>query len=238
MWNKPLDLALRVALVISVAGFDIAPALAALPVASRPADAGSIPDIADIAPLILAQSVDHPHNPDPGHDPGGNGGQNIGGRGEERDVRLSQVITRRIVLDLASVRKECSNYDEVYRIDCLRQGIDMIVGTLPDNSEYRDVKRVLRQASARLARIVSTYEDTAAPRLDAPANANPRFKRRRHYVAIRREAAPEAMAKATRVIEEATTELLRSGENSERRYAHYQQISVAVDSTKILLRSS
>jgi hypothetical protein len=56
-------------------------------------------------------------------------------------------------------------------------------------------------------------------------------------VAIKREAVPEAMAKAQNVIDEAATQLLRSSENSERRYAHYQQISVAVDSTKVLLRS-
>jgi len=232
MWKNTFDLAVRAALIVSVAAIDVAPAMAALPMA--PVDAGTTPVIPDLAPLILAQSVDHPHNPDTG----GNGGQNIGGRGEERDIRLSQMMTRRIVLELASVRKECGSYDEVYRIDCLRQGIDMIAATLPDNSEYRDVKRVLKKASARLGRIVSTYKDTPAPRLEAPANANPHFKRRRQYTAIRREATPEAMARATEVIEEAKTELLRSGENSERRYAHYQQISVAVDSTKILLRSS
>jgi hypothetical protein len=45
------------------------------------------------------------------------------------------------------------------------------------------------------------------------------------------------MAKARVVIDEASTQLLRSAENSERRYAHYQQISAAVDSTKTLLRS-
>jgi hypothetical protein len=46
------------------------------------------------------------------------------------------------------------------------------------------------------------------------------------------------MAKAQSAVEEAATELLRSGENSARRYVHYQEISVAVDSTKVLLRSS
>ena len=54
---------------------------------------------------------------------------------------------------------------------------------------------------------------------------------------MKRSALPKAMAKANAVVEEAATQLLRSAENSERRYAHYQQISAAVDSTKTLLRS-
>jgi hypothetical protein len=150
---------------------------------------------------------------------------------------LSRATTQKIVLDLASIRKECGGYDEVYRIDCLRQGIEMVAASLPDNSEYREAKRILKKASSRLGRIVSTYQDKSAPKLDVPASANPRFHKRRRYVAIKREAVPEAMAKAQNVIDEAATQLLRSSENSERRYAHYQQISVAVDSTKVLLRS-
>ena len=54
---------------------------------------------------------------------------------------------------------------------------------------------------------------------------------------FKRSALPKALAQATAVIDEAATQLLRSAENSERRYAHYQQISAAVDSTKVLLRS-
>ena len=70
-----------------------------------------------------------------------------------------------------------------------------------------------------------------------PRTVNPRFKKTRTYHAIRKADLPQAMAKANAVVTEAATELLRSAENSERRYAHYQQISAAVDSTKTLLRS-
>jgi hypothetical protein len=235
MWKKTADITIRAMLLVSVAAFDVAPAAASiLPTTAFPGDHdGTAPvDPLGLAQIILAQSVDHPH------DPGGHTHGNKDGRDVEREMPLTKMTTHKIVLDLASIRKECSGYDEVYRIDCLRQGIDMVVASLPDNSEYRDAKRILRKASSRLGRIVSTYQDTAAPKLEVPANANPRFKKRRRYVAIKREAVPDAMAKAQNVIDEAATQLLRSSENSERRLAHYQEISVAVDSTKVLLRSS
>jgi hypothetical protein len=239
MWKKTADITIRAALLVSVAALDVAPAAASiLPATTLPGAAdhsGDAPiDPLGLARIILAQSVDHPHESNNGgHDPG-----HHGGRDAEREMPLTRMTTHKIVLDLASIRKECGGYDEIYRIDCLRQGIDMVVASLPDNSEYRDAKRILRKASSRLGRIVSTYQDAAAPKLEVPAGANPRFKKRRKYVAIKREAVPDAMAKAQNVIDEAATQLLRSSENSERRLAHYQEISVAVDSTKVLLRSS
>lgn len=238
MWKKTADTTIRAVLLLSVTSYGVAPASAGMFTAAefhRAANNGASPvDLPELAPILAAlkseQSVDHPS-------PSRNG-TNSSNRDGERELPLNQTMTRKIVRDLASIRKECSNYEQVYRIDCLRQGIDMIVASLPDNSEYRDAKRILRKASSRLGRIVSTYQDPAAPKIEAPANANPRFKKRRQYTAIRRDAVPEAMARAQKAVDEAATALLRSTENSERRYVHYQEISTAVDSTKVLLRSS
>lgn len=190
--------------------------------------------VRDVDSLILAamnmspphQTVDTPDNETYGND----------GPGLEYNA-LNRMTTRKIVLDLRAVVGECSTYDDVYRIDCLRQGLDLIADSLPKNSEYVETERVLRQASRKLAAIVSENADTSKPKLKAPKNANPRFKKTRSYAAIRKDAVPRAMEQATAVIEEAKTTLLRASENSERRYLHYQQISTAVDSTKVLLRS-
>ena len=241
MLKKAADCCLRIALAVPMSLYGLAPAMSAiLPQPTVPgtqAQAGV--DLEEMATLLAAfnsqtpgrQTVDHPQ-PD-------KGSRQHEARDRGRlEILLTAATTRRIVLDLASVRKECAGYDEVYRIDCLRQGIDMVAASLPDNSEYQDAKRILKRASSRLGRIVSTYQDRSAPKLQVPANANPRFKKARKYTAIKREAVPQAMAKAADIVNEATTELLRSGENSERRYVHYQDISVAVDSTKTLLRSS
>jgi hypothetical protein len=243
MWKKTAEISLRAALVATVALYDVAPAAASL--VARPASPVRPSEIADpmnlpeLAPILAAlgagpqrQSVDHP---------GGKSQTQTDSRGTERDFReipLSRPRTQAIIADLEEIKRECSTFDQVYRIDCLRQGIDMIVAKLPDNSEYREAKRILRRTSNRLGRIVATYQDRSMPALEIPANANPRFKKKRKLTAVRQDVMPEAMAKAQQAVEEAATALLRSGENSQRRYAHYQEISVAVDSTKVLLRSS
>lgn len=248
MLRKTVDYSVRTILLMSMTLYGVAPAAASIiPQTALPgAEAKSPADMPEIEALLAAfkseppsrQSVDHPSHPS--HPDKGR--QKTSTKTSDKDrgrleTPVSRYMTRKVVLDLAGIRKECSAYDEVYRIDCLRQGIDMVVASLPDNSEYREAEQILRKASSQLGRIVSTYQDRSAPRLEAPADANPRFKKRRKYTAIKREAVPTAMAKATDVVNEATTQLLRSSENSERRYAHYQDISVAVDSTKTLLRS-
>ena len=190
--------------------------------------------------LLKVQSVD------PGDSPEGNsvdapasdrGGERYEKERTERPRRFEQVETDRIVQDLLSIRRECSEYDTVYRIDCLRQGIEQTLMRISDRPENKEARQILRRASRQLATIVTTYADDSAPLLESPNSANPRFKKRRTYRAVKRDSLPTAMARADALVTEAATQLLRSAENSERRYAHYQQISAAVDSTKTLLRS-
>lgn len=245
MFGRVTAITLKSSLALCVAFSGTIPVYAGIP-APR-----NVPDeLARIEQLLLkVQSVDpggDPGGPDGGDDGGGEG-RDTGGRspdngvagGRERiETRTNRLETNRIIEELRLVRRECSQYEAVYRIDCLRQGIDMVVASMPDNGDYKEAKRILRRTSQRLSRIVSTYQDRSAPKLVAPRNANPRFKKRRTYRAVKRESLPRAMAEANAAVAEAATQLLRSAENSERRYAHYQQISAAVDSTKTLLRSS
>ena len=56
--------------------------------------------------------------------------------------------------------------------------------------------------------------------------------------AIRPAELPRVMAEAAAIVDDTSTILLRSTENSERRQIAYQEIAVAIDSTKVLLRSA
>jgi hypothetical protein len=232
----------RAILALSVALSSGAPAAYAGIPAPRPA----LDDAQLSALLFRIQSVDPgdptPDPPDPDPDTGGGGdgrrdSTHPGQDRRDRPIRWERLQTEPIVEDLASVRRECHQYDQIYRIDCLRQGLEMTAANIPDRPENRDAKRILSRAAQRLGSIMATYKDEKAPLLEVPRRANPRFKKRRTYRAIKPAELPRAMAKANAVIDEAATQLLRSAENSERRYAHYQQISAAVDSTKTLLRS-
>jgi hypothetical protein len=243
MYMRVAAFASRSCLALCVAFSGVTPVYAGIP---APRTLSQQLDTIEL--LFKAQTVDPGGGDDGDGDGGGDGGGRDSGRdspgrsdnheGREREeVRASRLETNRIIQDLRLVRRECGVYDEVYRIDCLRQGIDMVVASMPESGEYTEAKRILRRTSRRLGAIVSTYQDRSAPKLVAPRNANPRFKKRRTYRAVKRESLPRAMAEANAAVSEAATQLLRSAENSERRYAHYQQISVAVDSTKVLLRS-
>ncbi len=151
---------------------------------------------------------------------------------------VSVTITKEVVRTFESVKQECSKYDSSYRIDCLRQGIQLSLSRLPDSGDYNEVRRILNKTASKLGNIVSENADLSEPSLIAPQGANPHFKRRRAYTPIKRDSLQKAMREAEIVVAEAQAQLLRSSENSERRSAHYQQISIAVGSTKTLLRSS
>lgn len=153
------------------------------------------------------------------------------------ETELNWLITNRVSKDFNAAVAECKGYDEVYRIDCLRQNMQHIADSLPDYGDYGKVKRILANAAGKLGGIVDKYSDPRAPRFTPPAGANPRFRLNRSYKAVRRDKVRQAMTEATKVVHEATTQLLRSSENSTARLAHYQSISVAVGSTKVLLRS-
>ncbi|MBL0375068.1 hypothetical protein JJB09_23935 [Rhizobium sp. KVB221] len=181
---------------------------------------------------VGAQSVDRPDKPNREK-------TRVVSRPQDKDrLPLSQLTTSKISRDVDAIRRECVQYNDVYRIDCLRQGIDMMLATLPENSEYEQAKNILGKTSGQLNHIVSVYQDRSATKLVPAPGANPRFKKQRQYSAIKRNTVALATKQATAAVDEAATSLLRSSENSERRYAHYQEISIAVDSTKTLLRSS
>nr|WP_314094096.1 hypothetical protein [uncultured Shinella sp.] len=144
-------------------------------------------------------------------------------------------LTSSIVRNINGARAECAGYDPVYRIDCLRQRLADIAQRIPAGPAYAEARQIISRASSKLGRIQSGITDAKAPR--QRSRANPRLKQTKTYAAVKREKLSKAMEQARQVIEEASTQLLRAAENSEKRASHYQQIAAALDSTKVLLRS-
>ncbi len=144
-------------------------------------------------------------------------------------------LTASIVKNINGARAECASYDPVYRIDCLRQRLADIAQRIPSGPAYAEARQIISRASSKLGRIQSGITDAKAPR--QRSRVNPRLKQTKTYAAVKREKLSKAMEQARQVIEEASTQLLRAAENSEKRASHYQQIAAALDSTKVLLRS-
>lgn len=162
----------------------------------------------------------------------GFGDSDVGG-----ETGLETAFTTSIIRNVEAVKAECGRYDPVYRIDCLQRGLRLTAQRIPRNAAYGDMKRAILRAADKLDAIVRANVDTRAPKLDAKPGANPRFARNRSYRAIKRENLAKAMAAASQVVDELQTELLRAADNSEKRQQHYQRVAVAVQSTKVLLRS-
>jgi hypothetical protein len=168
--------------------------------------------------------------------PSGSSGTVSGG--PDPVVALNWSVTRAIDRNMAAIVRECGDYDPVYRIDCLKQGIDLMIRRIPPGGGYSRIIGILNTTSARLGNIVDTYVDPMAPRLVPDKNANPNFLKRRSYRAVKRQKLKQALAQAVNVIREAETQLLRSSENSALRLSHYQTIATSVGSAKAILRSS
>ncbi|WP_149737599.1 hypothetical protein [Rhizobium sp. RU20A] len=144
--------------------------------------------------------------------------------------------TNAIVAQIASVTKECRQYDPVYRTDCLAIGLKQIAQRLP-SGDYKQARAILSRAASDLSSLVSRNLDSSVEPLKAAPNANPNFKASRSYRAVKKAALAAVTREAQAIIREAVTELLRAYENSDKRHAHYQKIAGAVDGTKVLLRS-
>lgn len=130
----------------------------------------------------------------------------------------------------------CDRLPQRYKVDCLGTQIGALVDRLPDTQELAPAKQALRTAAADLERIVRQNAVRGGDRItaaipgvmetDAPLRP------------VRGERLPAANAQAAAVIDEATTVLLRSAAGGGDIGASYQRIAAAVDSTKVLLRST
>ena len=166
----------------------------------------------------------------------GDNSQRSGNSQVEGAATPSNFVTSAIIANLAAARSECGSYDRIYRIDCLRQRMLDITRRIPQGPAYAQARQIIGRAANQLGSIQSANADTRVKKQRSRRNA--RLREAKVYTAIKREKLNQAMQQASRIIEEATTQLLRAGENSEKRSAHYQKIAAAVGSTKVLLRSA
>lgn len=162
-------------------------------------------------------------------------GDRSGGRDISPTIKLSDYVTSGIVADIQAVKLECEHFEPKYRADCLKEGYEMIAQRIPRNSEYEPIRRIIAQAARDLGRIVAKNADHEEVR--KPSTGNPRFKSRRRFTAVRADRLQIVLKQAAAVVQEAETQLLRSAENSEKRAVHFQRVSTAIGSTKVLLRS-
>ncbi|MEM9582862.1 MAG: hypothetical protein AAGA08_07075 [Pseudomonadota bacterium] len=132
----------------------------------------------------------------------------------------------------------CRLLDAALRIDCLAESYERTAETLANTGDEATVKKSLNDAASKLRSIVRENRDTTANRVTAEVKSRQvNRKASRPLTPVKKESIPQANREARAVVDELSTVLLRSAENSDKRAAYYTQIASAVDSNKVLLRS-
>ena len=139
---------------------------------------------------------------------------------------------------LARGTAACGDYDEVWRIDCLSVELERVAARLPRTRAYDNARAEVAAAAARLHAIAMANADPARPAVRREATVKgTKVRTTRPITPVARPRVAAANAQAEAVVDELATTLLRAGptRTAQRELARVAQ---AVDSTKVLLRSS
>jgi hypothetical protein len=149
-------------------------------------------------------------------------------------VREASIVLRKI----DDTTNFCRALEANYRIDCMAERYEFLARTLPKIEGGEVASDAFRNAAKKLRAIVAESEDTDAKRIMPRIRSkNLRVGSGRKLKAVKASSLRSANRKAEAVVEELSTVLLRSSENSDRRKAYFGLIAEAVDSNKLLLRS-
>lgn len=189
--------------------------------------------LASVASVALSQSTG-------GESTGGGGG--YGGE-SNYDAPLKQALTpkaaTKIVTQLTDAAEYCEWIPDEYVVDCLADQYAKIERSLPRGGDYSEVRKVIGGTAKSLQSIAKKYSNGAkAVVTKRPPAGKFATSATRALIPVPKQAQRKAVQSANRVVAEATTLLLRSGEQSAARRAPFQKIASALgDSNKVLLRA-
>ena len=189
-------------------------------------------------------------------DPGSNGGGGGGGEGRDRattapaatpaattatlapampQATVTAQATQAISEAVGEAFDSCRTLTAGYQIDCMSQQLRSVAAQVAPGGAYGPVNIALEQAARKLAEIARRDRDGGQPRVSIQHRGQSGV---RTYAAVRTDTLAQSRAAAARVLDEVQTVLLRSAANSGNRRAHFQRIAAAMESGKVLLRSS
>jgi hypothetical protein len=152
------------------------------------------------------------------------------------DQSLNDLVTQSIVRDLASVRSECMAASPVYRLDCIRQGLELTSRRIPYHGDYGPMREALRSGAGSVAPIINAHADGDQDRLEVKPGANPRFKTRRYYAATKADSHDATRADAFQALDANQSRLLELGKRSPDWNKAYTTVAIAVASLADVLR--
>jgi len=144
-----------------------------------------------------------------------------------------------VVASIERGTEHCGQYTDVWRIDCISDELERMALKMPKTGEYRRAKSEILAASAKLRALAQQNADPKQPPVRRAAQVgNTRRTTTRPITAVAPDRVVATNRAADAVISELATTLLRSAGNSPTTSRELMRVSQAVDSTKVLLRST
>ena len=151
----------------------------------------------------------------------------------------SDSATKQIVVELDAARNFCRRMPSPeYTIDCLGDALQSVANDIPADGAYSEARSVVSNAARQLRALAQENASSVLPTGRLRSSSDPSLRSLTPLTPVAREKLDQSRARATAILEEAETLLLRSAANSAARKVHYQRISAAVGSNKKLLRST
>lgn len=147
----------------------------------------------------------------------------------------STTATTAITVQLEKGADRCERTPEIYRIDCLSQSYRDTAQKLSSRGDYSEARTVLLDTADKLDALVRSNRDRKQPRIHLKESPDGPRVNKRAFTPVKAQSVARVKRQAIPILEEASTKLLRSASASS---THYQRIAAAVDSNKVLLRSS
>lgn len=155
--------------------------------------------------------------------------------GEFGSNNYTEVVTSNI----AAAQQFCGDIEnESYRVDCLAERLGEISDDIPQDSDYAEVKEILKNTSDQLADLARANRDTTQPRGRATSAGENPVTTSRPLTPVTPASQPQVNAQAQAILSNTETLLLRSAEGSESKALQYSRIADAIGSSKVLLRSA
>lgn len=149
----------------------------------------------------------------------------------------SVAYTAVVVSGLAAARKFCGALDEAYRVDCLAERFSVLSQSIPKDSDYDEVQRVLQMASNQMASLARNNRSRELPRGRATRPGSTETTTR-PLTPVSQATSARVNQQARAILAQTETLLLRSGAGSKSKTLQYAKIANAIGSNKVLLRTA
>lgn len=153
-------------------------------------------------------------------------------------------FTQLVVNGLAAARAFCGKLEnKAYVVDCLAERLDAVSDQMDlegnTGDDYAEVRSILSDTSGKLQKLARDNRDRALPRGKASTTSgSTTIRTSRPLTPVSAPAAADVNARATAILDEAETLLLRSAAGSADKTAQYTRIADALRSNKVLIRST